>query len=134
MMVPYSMVFQIESFLTLGFAKDPTLWKEHLCPQGALEKWASEKRTTEPLINNEVGYTCIRCLHPTRLLISFQKQQFTHYVEIFKKDGFASPLNWYKAFVKKLTPKDDAGDCDSPGLFFTCLADSIHQRSRERIM
>lgn len=62
--------FQIESFLTLGFAKDPTLWKEHLCPKGAVEKWASEGRTTEPLFNNEVGYTCIP---RSRILISFQK-------------------------------------------------------------
>lgn len=62
--------FQIESFLTLGFAKDPTLWKEHLCPKGAVEKWASEGRTTESLFNNEVDYTCIP---RSWILISFQK-------------------------------------------------------------
>ena len=30
-------------------------------------------------------------------------------IDEFKQNGFTSPLNWYKAFVNKLTPRDDGG-------------------------
>lgn len=39
---------------TLGFAKDPLLWKDHLCAIGGLEKWLLEDRTTETMLTEEV--------------------------------------------------------------------------------
>jgi len=100
----------INAFFSLGYSTgDPELWKEHFCTVGSLEKWLKADRTGNPTISAE---------------------EFDLHIEELKKNGFASPLNWYKAFVYKLTPKDDAEipkekyQVAKPVFYAACLKDA----------
>ncbi|KXN86647.1 Bifunctional epoxide hydrolase 2 [Leucoagaricus sp. SymC.cos] len=45
-----------DSYLTLMFAKDPEVWKNHLGPKGAFRDWLMADRRADMWIDKEVGF------------------------------------------------------------------------------
>ncbi|PFH54714.1 hypothetical protein AMATHDRAFT_52483 [Amanita thiersii Skay4041] len=78
---------KIDSFQSLLMAEDPSLWKTHLAPTGALKSWLEAERRTEiaPYIN------------PEKLKRS---------KESMLQNGFAAPLCWYKVMTSGLETQD----------------------------
>jgi len=80
----------LDSFYSLGFAADPSLWKDHFARTGALKQWLLEDKKTE--------------------LDKWAKdsEEFRIQTDHIKKNGVAAGLNWYKSSVFKIQEKDDA--------------------------
>jgi len=79
-----------DSFFSLAFAADPSLWQDHFAPRGELKKWLLEDKMT--------------------VLDDWAKDpvEFKIQTDPIRKHGVAAGVNWYKGFVNKLQAKDDA--------------------------
>ncbi|KAI5122578.1 hypothetical protein M0805_004795 [Coniferiporia weirii] len=79
----------LDSFLSLGFCKDPSMWRDHLAPLGKAKEWLLSDKKTEVasyLSEEELG----------RLRSNIMK------------GGFAGPTCWYKAMMQKHTSNEEA--------------------------
>lgn len=78
---------QSDSFFTLFYPADPSLWSEHVGPEGAMESWLQEDRQSElaPYVTEEQ-----RAVH--------QRVMQGHH---------GAALNWYRALVWNLNEQDE---------------------------
>ncbi|KAI0052216.1 alpha/beta-hydrolase [Auriscalpium vulgare] len=77
-----------DSFFSLMFPHDPTLWRNHLCPAGKTKAWIESNRQA-PL--------------PSYL----SEEDKDRYRTEFLKNGLAAPLMWYKSVVFGAVAADD---------------------------
>ncbi|EKM50572.1 uncharacterized protein PHACADRAFT_104575 [Phanerochaete carnosa HHB-10118-sp] len=78
----------IDSFVSISFPYDPTIWKTRLAPTGALRRSLLE------------DYVAPR---PSYL----SEEDKKHFVETFRRSGFEAPTCWYKVMTSQLSAKDD---------------------------
>ncbi|KAF8573427.1 alpha/beta-hydrolase [Ramaria rubella] len=95
-----------DSFYSLVYTNDPTLWQNNVAPEGELEKWLLTDRKAP------VG--------------SWAPDQ-----AIFRAGGWFAPTNWYRSAVRGVTLEDDKAvpkeryKITHPVLQILCLRDSI---------
>ncbi|KAJ2934991.1 hypothetical protein H1R20_g2113, partial [Candolleomyces eurysporus] len=77
----------VDSFLDLIYAKDPSLWKTHCCPTGALRTWVENNSRTPRGVTEELQRI---------------------YDAEFSKGGWTGPLNYYKAQIEPDGELEDA--------------------------
>ena len=78
----------MDSFVSLLWPHDPYLWKDHLAPEGTLEK---------SLLEDFKG--------PLPSYLTEEDKQ--HFITTFRANGFASPTCMYKIMVNKMAALDD---------------------------
>ncbi|EKM56413.1 uncharacterized protein PHACADRAFT_118086 [Phanerochaete carnosa HHB-10118-sp] len=78
----------IDSVVSISFAHDPKILRDRACPTGALKRTLLEDFTA-PL--------------PSYL----SEEDAKHFVETFRRDGFAAPVCWYKVVTSQLAAEDD---------------------------
>ncbi|RDW74577.1 alpha/beta fold hydrolase [Aspergillus mulundensis] len=76
-----------ESFFTLFYPADPSLWVEHVGPTGAMEKWLLQDRK-----GPEAGYVT-------------EVERQTH--QAIMRKSHASALRWYQALVGNINEQDE---------------------------
>ncbi|KZP16706.1 alpha/beta-hydrolase [Athelia psychrophila] len=77
-----------ESFRSLYYPDDPTLWRTYLNPSGGVKSWllADKKGPLPPYIT---------------------ESEMNHHRDLMLKCGFAGPLCWYRVLVEGITPEND---------------------------
>ncbi|KAE8357113.1 Alpha/Beta hydrolase protein [Aspergillus caelatus] len=90
-----------DSFFTLFYPHSPSLWKSHLCPAGAIEKWLLSDRRAPlaPYITEEEFKT------HQKLLVG----------------NHDSALNWYRALVSNINLEDEEEAQITPSLSMPAL-------------
>ncbi|EKM56417.1 uncharacterized protein PHACADRAFT_207661 [Phanerochaete carnosa HHB-10118-sp] len=78
----------IDSFVSVMFPHHPDIWKERLAPTGALKQSLFEDFAA-----------------PRPLYLS--EEDAKHFVETFRRGGFAAPTCWFKIATSKLSAEDD---------------------------
>ncbi|EKM56416.1 uncharacterized protein PHACADRAFT_91351 [Phanerochaete carnosa HHB-10118-sp] len=78
----------IDSFVNIEFPHDPEIWKERLAPTGALK---------QNLLDN---FTSPRTAY-------LSEEDVKHFVETFRRNGFAAPTCWFRIATSKLSAEDD---------------------------
>ncbi|GJE83987.1 alpha/beta-hydrolase [Phanerochaete sordida] len=78
----------IDSFVSLLYPRDHTVWKTHIMPVGALKNGLLQRFSAPP----------------TPYISDDDRQRF---VETFRRNGFAAPTCWYKVMTSQLSAKDD---------------------------
>jgi soluble epoxide hydrolase/lipid-phosphate phosphatase len=77
----------LESFMDLVFASDPTLWKTNFAPVGKLREWlANRNRTSRATYMTENDYAILRRYH---------------------LEGMQPKLNWFKAMIANVDWNDE---------------------------
>ena len=77
----------LDSFIDLAFASDPTLWKTNFAPVGKVRQWlANGNRTTRDSYMTEDDYATFRQ---------------------YLAEGMQPKLNWYKALIANLDWNDE---------------------------
>ncbi|KAL4900704.1 hypothetical protein BDW74DRAFT_161401 [Aspergillus multicolor] len=76
-----------ESFFTLFYPADPSLWIEHVGPTGAIERWLLQDR-----MGPEAGYVT-------------EVERQTH--QAIMRNRHASALRWYQALVGNINEQDE---------------------------
>ena len=72
---------KLESFLSLVYPNDVSIWKTDLCPVGKAEEWITAGRTT-PLPSWET------------------KLDRAYRIALFKSGGMTGPTNWYRSVLR----------------------------------
>ena len=85
-------IVKLDSFISVLWPSDPTVWKTRVAPVGALKQTALE------------GWTA-----PTASYVSEEEKQ--HFIEVFRKNGFAAPACYYKIMTNGMQAKDDQREC-----------------------
>ncbi|KNG88039.1 epoxide hydrolase [Aspergillus nomiae NRRL 13137] len=90
-----------DSFFTLFYPHNPSLWTSHLCPTGAIEEWllSDHRAPLAPYITEEEFKT-------------HQKLLVGHH---------ASALNWYRALVSNINVEDEEQARITPSLSMPVL-------------
>ncbi|KIJ50651.1 hypothetical protein M422DRAFT_159311 [Sphaerobolus stellatus SS14] len=102
----------IDSYYSVLFPNDPTVWRTVMAPRGEYRKWVEANKQGPP---PPYWTTEQRAEHQSRVL----------------KGGFRGPFNWYKASVLALNNEDDAGisresmQIHAPTLFVAATKDYI---------
>jgi soluble epoxide hydrolase/lipid-phosphate phosphatase len=99
---------QWDSFFSMAFPCDPTLWKTDVAPINAAEAWIKAQKST-PLpsyIDEAVSWT-----YPSmgNHFLTARTQEKKKMSTNLQKHGLKAALNWYKLGVTDLMAKDDAG-------------------------
>ena len=78
----------MDSFVSLIFPYDPTIWKTRFAPTGALK---------QNLLEN----------YQTPLPPYFSEEDKKHFVETLARNGLDAPLCWYKILTNQMAAKDN---------------------------
>ncbi|EKM57398.1 uncharacterized protein PHACADRAFT_208465 [Phanerochaete carnosa HHB-10118-sp] len=78
----------VDSFVSVAFPYDPTIWKTRWAPTGVLRQSLLE------------GYVA-----PLPAYMSEEDKE--HFVGTFSRNGFEAPANWYKIMTSQLSARDD---------------------------
>ncbi|EKM57396.1 uncharacterized protein PHACADRAFT_255121 [Phanerochaete carnosa HHB-10118-sp] len=78
----------MESFVSIMYPYDPTIWKTRFAPTGAMRG---------SLLEDYVA--------PKPSYVSEEDKK--HFIETFKRNGFEAPTCWYKIMTSQLAAKDD---------------------------
>lgn len=88
------LLWQLESFFSLMFPKDPKLWATALAPVGALKSWLQRDSMTTlaPYIDNEVRND------PSWLckIVLIVPQDLEEWLNTIKKEGIGAALCYHK--------------------------------------
>ncbi|EKM57395.1 uncharacterized protein PHACADRAFT_194943 [Phanerochaete carnosa HHB-10118-sp] len=78
----------IDSFVSLIYPYDPTIWKARFAPTGAMRGSLLEDYVT-----------------PRPSYVSEEDKK--HFIETFRRNGFEAPTCWYKIMTSQLSAKDE---------------------------
>ncbi|KAH8106324.1 Alpha/Beta hydrolase protein [Cristinia sonorae] len=100
-----------ESFLSLAYTADTSIWVQHFGPSGALRAWLEGDKKSE--------------------LAPYMTKEELEYASITLKNGYAAPTRWYRLFTTGLFQADDKQIplekylIQKPVLFAGCKRDTI---------
>ncbi|KAH6628970.1 Alpha/Beta hydrolase protein [Boeremia exigua] len=79
----------LDSFLSLAFTRNQTVWRENFAPLGAVRQWLTENRTATDVYVSQVYYEQWKTI-------------------IMSNGGMEAPLRWYKATMAGISnPTED---------------------------